>query len=416
MRNLFLFLSLAYLQAQTQNTLWLESFDKAWSTVAEKYWDPKMNGVDWQGARAELRPKVASASSPSEARQLIESLLARLGHSHVGILPAEMYNDDRSGNGVAGFHCLVIGGEAVIERVDPASAAWAAGIRPGYILHEVRGRKVRERLDRLKQVTAGKRSAEASMMAQRSLRNLLRGEAGEKLEVLVEDGQGRNIATSFALGEPKGKLAQFGYLPPIPTEMSFQKLSPQTGLLRWNIFLEPDRLAALMAQAVQECAACTGLVIDLRDNPGGIGALAPMVVSFLVQQETSIGICTFRQGTVNLYVNPRAKTFNGKVAVLVNSMSMSTSEFLALGLQDLKRGKVFGQTSLGAALPSSIEKLPSGDALQYTTANYVSAGGKVLEGVGVTPDVVVQPTRAHLLKGGDPILDTARHWIESEKE
>lgn len=418
MRILIAVVALGLLQAQTQNSLWLESFDQAWTTVRDMYWDPKMNGIDWDGARAELRPKVAKAQSHSQAREIIEDLLARLGHSHVGIIPAEIYSasEDRKGNGSPGFRCLIIGGEAVIERVDTGSPAWAAGLRPGFILREVRGRKVSDRLEQLKLKMKPRRPAEIAMLSRRSVASMLRGDVGETLTVMIEDGQGQSIETSFKLSEPKGKLSNFGNLPPIPTEMSFEKLSASSGLLRWNIFLDPERLASLMAQAVERCAGCKGLVLDLRDNPGGIGAMAPMVISYLVDQETNIGVCKFRQATIKLFVNPKANNFSGKVAVLIDALSMSTSEFLALGLQDLKRGRIFGETSLGAALPSAIEKLPTGDALQYTTANYVSASGKVLEGVGVTPDVMVQPTRAQLLKGSDPVLDAARKWIEEIEE
>jgi carboxyl-terminal processing protease len=66
---------------------------------------------------------------------------------------------------------------------------------------------------------------------------------------------------------------------------------------------------------------------------------------------------------------------------------------------------------MGAALPSVVERLPNGDGFQYAFANYVSRGGEVLEGVGVVPDVEVEPSRESLLQGTDAALDAAVAWI-----
>jgi carboxyl-terminal processing protease len=118
-----------------------------------------------------------------------------------------------------------------------------------------------------------------------------------------------------------------------------------------------------------------------------------------------------RDTEVKFVVSPRAETFKGPVAILIDGLSASTSEILAGGLQGLGRARVFGSQSAGAALPSAIEKLPNGDGFQYAFANYVSEGGGVLEGSGVTPDVELTPTRAQLLEGKDPVLEAAVEWI-----
>jgi C-terminal processing protease CtpA/Prc len=59
--------------------------------------------------------------------------------------------------------------------------------------------------------------------------------------------------------------------------------------------------------------------------------------------------------------------------------------------------------------------LPNGDAFQYAFANYVSVGGKALEGNGVVPDVKVPLTREALLAGQDPVIDAAVRWIRTQK-
>ena len=113
-------------------------------------------------------------------------------------------------------------------------------------------------------------------------------------------------------------------------------------------------------------------------------------------------------------INPRAPHFTGKLAILVDGLSASTSEILAGGLQDLHRARIFGTHTAGAALPSVIERLPNGDGFQYAIANYISASGKTLEGNGVTPDVEVSPDAEALRNGKDVVLEAALKWIQAK--
>jgi carboxyl-terminal processing protease len=122
-----------------------------------------------------------------------------------------------------------------------------------------------------------------------------------------------------------------------------------------------------------------------------------------------------RDMNLNFILNPRLPGFTGPLAILVDGSSGSTSEIFAGGMQDLKRARIFGSRSMGAALPSVVEKLPNGDGFQYAVANYISQGGKTLEGYGVIPDEEVKLTREALLSGKDPVLEAALTWIHAQK-
>jgi len=132
---------------------------------------------------------------------------------------------------------------------------------------------------------------------------------------------------------------------------------------------------------------------------------------FVEEKGQRLGTMIMRTGEFNFIINTRANGYHGRVALLIDDLSASTSEIFAGGLQDLKLARVFGTRTAGAALPSMIEKLPNGDGFQYAIANYISEGGEVLEGVGVVPDVEVVPTRENLQSEGDPILEAARKWL-----
>src|ERR1700687_2927364 len=69
----------------------IEAFEKVWTTVLEKHWDPKLGGLDWQAVHDELRPKIDAAKTRDEARAVMASMLARLNQTHFGVFPGEVY-------------------------------------------------------------------------------------------------------------------------------------------------------------------------------------------------------------------------------------------------------------------------------------------------------------------------------------
>jgi carboxyl-terminal processing protease len=243
------------------------------------------------------------------------------------------------------------------------------------------------------------------MMLARAVQSAAAGSAVE-----LSDGHGGK-ATIDPDSEPrKGEPVQFGNLPTQYVWIESKRIGA-VGYVAFNMFLDIEHMMPTISSAVAECHDCKGFVIDLRGNPGGIGGMAMGVAGFFVSKpDQRLGTMETRQGALKFFINPRQPRFDGPLAILVDGLSASTSEIFAGGLQDLGRARVFGTPTAGAALPSVIEKLPNGDGFQYAIANYTSEGGKVLEGRGVIPDVVVAPTREALLAGHDPVLEAALSW------
>jgi carboxyl-terminal processing protease len=134
----------------------------------------------------------------------------------------------------------------------------------------------------------------------------------------------------------------------------------------------------------------------------------------VTEPDRKLGTLIARDGKLSFALNPRDPAYTGPVVVLVDGLSGSTSEILAGGLKDLKRARVIGTRTMGAALPSMFVRLPNGDGFQYAFANYISSGGQPLEGRGVEPDEIVAPERKALLEGRDPAVDAAVRWIRSQ--
>jgi len=180
------------------------------------------------------------------------------------------------------------------------------------------------------------------------------------------------------------------------------------GVIAFNFFLlEPVLGEVQKAIDGFRARGAKALILDLRGNPGGMGAMAIPVAARLVAKPLVLGTIQFRDYANVLTATPSlgVKPFTGKVVVLTDEGTASTSEILAAGLQEARRATVVGDTTLGAALPSAIERLPGGAVMQYIVADFKTPKGVLLEGRGVQPDKRVIETRAGLQSGRDPVLD-----------
>lgn len=391
--------------AQTEN-VWLASFDQVWQTIKDRHWDPERKGASWDAARTELRPRIEQAASADEARAILGQLLARLGQSHFGIIPAEAYSALASGrdpgDASPGFDVRMVEGAPTVTRVLPNSPAARAGIRPGWLIRRIGNADPAPVLERFK---------DSSLLQNIVLARRLQGEAGDSLDLEFETAGGRLQSVQLRLATPDGRPVRFGNLPPMRMNIERARPHPEVAHVRWNAFFEPQWLQDEFRAAVEACAPCRGFILDLRGNGGGLGILAPGVAGWFLDKQLYLGTMYAPTGPLKLVAYPRPVTFPGKLAILIDGLSASTSEFLAAGLKDLNRARLFGETTPGAALPSMIEPLPSGDRFQFAVADYISVGGDPIEGRGVAPHVAVPLTRAQLLEGRDPVLDAALRWI-----
>ena len=395
----------------------IESFEHVWSTVRDKHWDPKLGGLDWQGVHDELRPRLERAATMEQAREAMEDMLSRLKQTHFDIVPAAVYEEmdgGGKGEGRTGIEVRVVEGRALVVSTEPDSPAAKSGVKPGWEIERVDGKPLDPGLRKIDRNFRD--STLHDLMLEQAVLTRLAGSEGSRVKVSLREAQGRNTTIEMERARPRGAEFSFGNLPPLYFWVEARKARPDVGYIRFNLFFAPETLNKAVENAVKDCATCRGFVVDLRGNLGGIGGLAPGVAGwFLDTPGLRLGDMLLRTTKLKFVVFPRPTVFRGPLAILVDGCSASTSEIFAGGMQDLKRGRVFGVRSAGAALPSVFERLPNRDGFQYAIANYVSEGGKQLEGAGVIPDETAGPTRRDLLEGRDPALDRALAWIEGNK-
>jgi carboxyl-terminal processing protease len=395
-----------------ERELELLSFDFAWNTIRQKHWDLALGGLNWQAVKDSLRPKVEAAATRTQSRAAMQAMIATLGQSHFGIIPVSVYGEMAGGDGEGqpGFELRILDGRAIVAFIDPHAPAYAQGVRPGWELLRVRTTDIPAKVAAITPAFEGKTTRD--LLVTMALTRQMRGAVGDTLSMRFRDGADREVDLQLPLIRPPGNRTVFGNLPPVFASTESKRLGGGAGYIKINIFLDPGSVMAAAGEAIQSFREAPGIILDLRGNPGGLGAMAMgMAGWFIPDQGKKLGTMIMRGNQLRFTVSPRPNPYAGKVAILVDALSASTTEILAAGLQDLGRARIFGTRTAGAALPSIIEQLPNGDGFQYAIANYLSEGGDTLEGNGVVPDSTVALTRETLLAGHDAQLDAATAWI-----
>ena len=142
---------------------------------------------------------------------------------------------------------------------------------------------------------------------------------------------------------------------------------------------------------MKEKGGVRGLILDLRNNPGGLLDQAVRIADEFVES----GLIVYTDGRVEAqktkYAAHKEGTFTGfPIVVLVNAGSASASEIVAGALQDHGRAIVIGQRTFGKASVQTILPLEDGSALRLTTARYYTPNGRSIQAKGIEPDIVVE--------------------------
>jgi carboxyl-terminal processing protease len=418
----------------------VETFDAAWTKIRDSHFDKTMNGVNWDGVRAELRPRAAAAKSNAELRAVVRDMLGRLGQSHFALIPSSADAPDGASRASAdlsadpGVDVRLVGPDLIVTSVDGAAAA---AVRPGWRVVEIAGAPIvdllralreegRPRPDRGPAVSEHDNDRLLNVEAWRIAQTRLRGRAGSTVALAFENGEGAPVRVSLERRPEQGQPVSVGSLPTMFVRVeSERKQTPggrTAGVIRFNVWMAA--VDALFQKAVDQFRAADGIVIDLRGNPGGLAGMIMGISGHFVGEPKTLGVMKTRENELRFPVNPRlvsaagerVQVYAGPVAILIDAMSGSATECFAGGMQSIGRARVFGQRSMGQALPALFDRMPNGDVLIHAYGDFVTAEGTRLEGRGVIPDEVVPLVREDLLAGRDRTLDAALVWIDRSRD
>jgi carboxyl-terminal processing protease len=134
-----------------------------------------------------------------------------------------------------------------------------------------------------------------------------------------------------------------------------------------------------------------GLILDLRDNPGGLLDQAIKVSDLFIEKGTILSIKGRRGKNTQIYKASENKVKRDyPIVLLINGGSASASEIVAGALQDHKQALILGTTSFGKGSVQSVEKLRDGYGLKLTIARYYTPSGRSIQAKGIQPDIIVK--------------------------
>ncbi|MDY4540281.1 MAG: S41 family peptidase [Allisonella histaminiformans] len=264
-------------------------------------------------------------------------------------------------------------GDFYILAVFKKGAAHDAGIQPGGKLVAVDGKKLH--------------GMEPMLAA-----NLVRGKVGTAVTLTIEEN-----------GKVKDyKMHRSDVV--LPT-VSDQMVSGDIGYI--HIYTFATHTGEEFKEALRDVKAkgARKLIIDVRMNPGG---LITSVVDVADQILTHGPVVSYqaKNGTKQTFdIDGISKPM--PMVILIDRNSASASEILAGAVQDKKEGIVMGEKSFGKGTIQSVEELSDGTALKISIAQYLTAGGRKIDKIGIKPDVAVQQTGTPFDMNSDSVLQEA---------
>lgn len=348
----------------------IELVEEAWQVILEDFVDSD-----------ELDPDVL-------AQGAIKGLIEALQDPHSAYFDPERYDEWQEhlagAFGGIGAQVSIVDGQVVIVEPLEDSPAGREGIAAGDKILEVDGTS-----------TEGMTLDEAV--------GRIRGEPGSQVALLVlhEDEE---TPVEIVITREMIQL----------DSVTWEMLSD--GIAHIRIIQFTNRTAAEIVTALQELmdGDVAGIILDLRNNQGGVLSAAVTVASQFLEEGIVLYAIDNEDERDTWDVQAGGLATTPPLAVLVNAHSASASEVVAGALQDHQRGRLIGTTTYGKGSVNHVRQLSDGSAIYITIERWYTPNGRQIEEHGITPDEEVERTAEDVREGRDLQLERAIEYLMSQ--
>jgi carboxyl-terminal processing protease len=260
----------------------------------------------------------------------------------------------------------------VISPIDE-TPAFRAGVKPGDLITHLNGNSVQ------------------GLTLQEAVEQM-RGERGTAIRITIRrEGADRPIEVSLTRDVIR------------PQVVRFRVEGGDVGYIRLTSFNEQTEAGvrrAMQSIRSQAGANLKGIVLDLRNNPGGLLDQAVQVADDFIDQGEIVSTRARRQEDAQRWNAKSGDIAQGlPIVVLINAGSASASEIVAGALQDHRRAVVLGVKSFGKGSVHTVMPIPGQGAIRLTTARYYTPSGRSIQATGIEPDIEVRATREEATAG-----------------
>ncbi|MEJ5197286.1 MAG: S41 family peptidase [Anaerolineae bacterium] len=320
----------------------------------------------------------------------IRGIVERLGDQHTAFVDpksAAIFNSDIEGSfeGIGAQVELAEGGGVRLRYLFPNQPAEKAGLKAGDIIIAVDGKDI-TKLSLLEAIS------------------LIRGPRDTKVVLTIRRDQGE----PFDVTVVRARIE----IPVVETKTLADGKIQYIALSEFSS-IAPTRLADALNKAL--ATKPTGLILDLRGNPGGLLDAAVRIGSYFVP-EGPILIERMKDGSEKVYNRTgRYLLGNTPLVVLVDGGSASASEIVAGAIQDAGSGVLIGEKTFGKGSVQLPNTLSDGSQLRVTIARWFTPKGRGIHGAGLEPDIKVPLTKEDAAAKRDPQLDRAVQYLLEKK-
>lgn len=227
----------------------------------------------------------------------------------------------------------------------------------------------------------------------------MRGKPGEEVNLTILRDTEKKLL-DFKITRDIIKITDIKYAQILEEGIGYIRLSE----FRENTFPELNKALGILSKQ-----GMRALIVDLRNNPGGLLDVAVKVTGKFLGPNKLIAYTKGRRKDQDLEFFSEAKNTGLEIplVILINEGSASGSEIVAGALQDYKRAIIIGKKSFGKGSVQTVIPLGDGSALRLTTSHYFTPSGKIIQNKGITPDILVDEdklsdTKANEAEGKNP--------------
>jgi len=366
--------------------------------VRKNYYDPTLL-KEFESRVIEADAKIKTVPLLGQAFAMIGWALDGLHDSHTRFLPPGRVRIMQYG-----WRMQFVGNRCLVTHIRPGSDAEKNGLRAGDQILSING------LPLIREDFAKVRYILTVLAPQSELKLQLRGMDGKERQLQV-GAKVREVPMMMDLSDPGvfyRKIAR--EITGADRDVVIYKCLEDGDPLLICKLREFEGQEDLMRRLINTARKHKGLILDLRDNPGGSETVLEELLGGLFDHDVKIGERIGRKAMKPMIAKAPKDPFPGKLIVLMDSNSSSASEIFARTIQLEKRGTVIGDLSAGSVMGARFfdHRIGAGSFVYFgaeiTEMDLRMPDGQTLEKRGVNPDELLLPSLADLARGEDPVL------------
>ncbi len=357
-------------------------FKQVWIEFGRGFYDPKMHGINWEKSKKRFSKYLEHAYTPEVLKMIIYEMIGEVNASHTGYYPRkesdiELYKTAYCGF-LLDFQDFPKEGIRIKKVFRKSKLSKPHNIESGDILFSVDGKEV------------GK-----------GIISLFKDKVGEKIKLGIISGDGIKVVTIKGLSFKENRDLYYDNWVEerrqIVEEISGDKIG-YLHIRRMNTSSYDKFLQDLFAENADKKA----VIIDVRNNGGG-GITGKLIEILTKKYYAQI---TRRYFDATRFYFPY-KTWEKPIVLLINENSFSDAEIFPTIFQQMKLGKVIGMPTSGSVIGTGHHNLIDGSSMRMPSNGIFRYDGTNMEGIGVQPDIIIEPTPEQIVDDDDVQLKRA---------